>query len=383
MPLLKVNSTQRKILAVATVAALLVGAWFLKQYIILILFSALVVILFNPIYHWMLRKGRSPGAAAFYTFLISALSVVIPLVLVSIISFFQIERLVNTISSGSYPHDLTQLANDVINAINSFLSDVGVSYRLSLDVVASAISTGAQNFGKALLGGLLASVSGFFGFITTAIIYIYVFMSMIIHQDKILDTLKKLNPLGDVSSNLYFDRIGAMTKATVRGQFIIALCQGTESAAILALAGLDNLFFFFWMLLTVLSVIPLGAGIVTIPIGIVMILTGNVWQGVLVIANHLLIVTNIDNVLRPRLVPRQARLDSALMILAVFAGLGLFGFFGIVLGPVLMIILVTTIQMYLEVFTDTKAIEVSAGNPPRARTKRFAFWSRSTRNRSA
>lgn len=376
MPLLKVNSTQRKILAIATVAAIFISLWFLKHYIMLILLSALVVILFNPVYKRLLRKGRSPQKAAFYTLMISVLSVVIPLALVMLISFFQIERLISTISSGSYPHDFTQLANDVINAINHFLADLGVSYRLSLSAVAATISTGLHNFGQALISGLLSSVSSFFGFITTAIIYIYVFMSMIIHQDKILVTLKKLNPLGDTSSNLYFDRIGAMTKATVRGQFIIAFCQGTESAIVLSLAGLNNLFFFFWMLLTVLSVIPLGAGIVTIPIGIVMILTGNVWQGVLVIANHLLIVTNIDNVLRPRLVPRQARLDSALMILSVFAGLGLFGFFGIVLGPVLMIILVTTIQMYLEVFTETKAIDRTTEVQKQPLTKRVQFWNK-------
>ena len=377
MPLLQANPTQRKILAAATVAALLIGVWFLRGYVMLILFSALVVILFNPFYHWLLAKGRSPGKAALYTMLLSALVVVIPLVLVSVITFFQIERLVSTIASGSYPHNLTQLATDVITWANKLLADVGVSYRLSVEGIAQALSSSAQNFGKAIVGGLFSSITGFFGLLTTAIIYIYVFMSMITHQGKILDTLKKLNPLGDTASNLYFDRIGAMTKATVRGQFIIAVFQGTVSAAVLALAGLDSLFFFFWMLLTVLSVIPLGAGIVTIPVGIILILTGNIWQGVLVIVNHLVVVTNIDNVLRPKLVPRQARLDSALMILAVFAGLGMFGFFGIVLGPVLMIILVTTVQMYLEVFTDTKAIDHSADvAAKRSWFKKMQFWSK-------
>ena len=359
MPLLKVNPTQRKILAIVTVLALLIGAWFMSQYIILILFSALVVILFNPVYHWLLAKGRSPQKAALYTMFISALAVIIPLGLISVVTFFQIDHLVNKIAAGSYPHNFSDYTTDAINAINRFLAELGTSYRLSINGIAQAISTAAENFGKALLGGVVSSISGFFGFITTAIIFIYVFLSMIVHQDKILDIVKKLNPLGDKVSDLYFERIGAMTKATVRGQFIIALCQGTESAVVLALAGLGDLFFFFWMLLTVLSVIPLGAGIVTIPIGIAMFLMGDHWQGILIVMNHLLIVTNIDNVLRPKLVPRHARLDPALMILAVFAGLGLFGFFGIVLGPVLMIILVTTVQMYLEVFTATKSIDTA------------------------
>lgn len=377
MSLLKVNTTQRKILAGATVGAVLIGAWFLRGYIMLILLSALVAILFNPVYKRFVAKGTKPQSAALYTMFISVLAVMIPLAIIGTITFFQIERLISNISSGSYPHNLTDLTNSVINAINRFMADIGISYTLTTSSVTGAISSAAENFSKALVGNLVSSISGFFGFITTAIIYIYVFLSMMVHQDKILDTIKKLNPLGDTTSDLYFGRIGAMTKATVRGQFIIAICQGTVSAVVLALVGLSDLFFFFWMLLTVLSIIPLGAGIVTIPIGIVMILTGNVWQGAVVIANHLLIVTNIDNVLRPRLVPREARLDPALMILAVFAGMGMFGFFGVVLGPVLMIILVTTVQMYLEVFTDTKSIDSAKPQGKKQKLlKRLHFWAK-------
>ena len=65
---------------------------------------------------------------------------------------------------------------------------------------------------------------------------------------------------------------------------------------------------------------------------------------------HLIVVTSIDNVLRPFLVPKSAHLSPALMLLSVFAGLGMFGFWGIVLGPVLMIIIVTTISVYLAVY---------------------------------
>jgi predicted PurR-regulated permease PerM len=63
-----------------------------------------------------------------------------------------------------------------------------------------------------------------------------------------------------------------------------------------------------------------------------------------------LVVTNIDNFLRPILVPRDARLNSALMLLSVFAGIAMFGPWGIVIGPVLMILIVTTIDVYLAVY---------------------------------
>ncbi len=114
------------------------------------------------------------------------------------------------------------------------------------------------------------------------------------------------------------------------------------------------------MILTVLSIIPLGGGIIVIPIGIIMILLGNIWQGALILAGHFLIVTNEDNILRPKLVPDEARLDPALTLLSVFSGLAFFGFIGIVVGPVIMILIVTTIEVYMEVFRDIKRKEYHA-----------------------
>ena len=162
--------------------------------------------------------------------------------------------------------------------------------------------------------------------------------------------IRQLNPLGEEVTDLYLAKMGAMVGGTVRGQFIIAVCQGVAGAVSIYIAGFHEGFFIFAVLLSALSVIPLGSGIITIPFGIGMMLFGNVFGGAFVVLFHVIAVTNIDNFLRPILVPREARLDSALMLLSVFAGIGMFGAFGIVIGPVLMIVIVTTISVYLAVY---------------------------------
>ncbi len=136
------------------------------------------------------------------------------------------------------------------------------------------------------------------------------------------------------------------------------------------IGGFHDGFFIFSILLTALSVIPLGGGIVTIPFGIGMMFFGNIIGGIFVVAFHLLVVTNIDNLLRPWLVPKAARLDPALMLLAVFAGISMFGFFGLVIGPVLMIIIVTTVSVYLAVY---KGVELEMPEPEEPRKH---WWSR-------
>ena len=122
-----------------------------------------------------------------------------------------------------------------------------------------------------------------------------------------------------------------------------------------------------------MSIIPLGGGIVTIPFGIGMALFGNVIGGVFVVLWHLIVVTNIDNFLRPILAPREARLDPALMLLAVFSGIAMFGFWGVVIGPVLMIVIVTTISVYLAVYKGVPLDELEDEDEDVTRKRQWPF----------
>ena len=183
------------------------------------------------------------------------------------------------------------------------------------------------------------------------------FVALLVNREKVRTLIGQLNPLGDEVTDLYLRKAGAMVRGTVSGQFVIALCQGVAGAASIYVAGFHHGFFIFAILLTALSIIPLGGGIVTIPFGIGMIFYGNVVGGAFIVLWHLLVVTNIDNFLRPILVPKDARLNSALMLLAVFAGIAMFGPWGIVIGPVLMILIVTTLDVYLAVYKDVELVQ--------------------------
>jgi predicted PurR-regulated permease PerM len=359
MKLVKLDKSQQKVLMVFAYVAIVIGVIFLRPYLMLIVFSAIMAVLFSPVYVRYINKGKGPGAASFYTFMISMAVIIIPVIFICIICFYQISSLVDTLAQGDYGQQLTDTGNGVVDAVNRLYETFGIDKTLTIQELGNDLAVAAEEIGKQLFNDVIATFASLFSLITAAIIYIYVFMSMLKNNNKIIDTIRKFNPLGDEVTDLYLDRSGAMTKATVRGQFIIAFMQGAESAAVLALVGFEQLFFFFLVFLTFMSLIPLGAGIITIPIGIVMILTGNVTGGVIVIANHLLIATNVDNVMRPKLVPKTARLDPALMILAVFSGLALFGFLGIVIGPIIMILIVTTFQIFNEVFYKEESIDRS------------------------
>lgn len=352
--MIKVTVQEKRALAIATALALLGGAYFLRFYFMLIAFAAILAFSFNGIYQRLLKRGYSSGKAASLTFVIALLVIIIPIALILAITTFQIVRLIESVQHIGYNVSLNNLLQDAVNWVNSTLTSLHISHQISVQDVTNALADGLKSFGDSFLQGLKSSLSSFIAFFSTAIIFIYVFLSLLKNQNKLLDTVHKLNPLGHSISQLYTERMAAMTKAMVRGQFIIATAQGFTDAALIYLAGIHQGFFFFGLLLTAFSIIPLGGGIIVIPMGIIMILLGNIVPGLILLGGHILIVTNIDNVLRPRLVPDEARLDPALTLLAVFSGLKFFGFLGIILGPVLMIVIVTTIQVYLDVYKDTE-----------------------------
>ena len=341
---------QKRALAVFTVVAILFGAYFLRGYFVLIVIAAVGAYLFTPLFNWFTTRF-SRGLSATFT-LISALAmVVIPVTLVVFLAVDQTTRMVKSVADWVAATDLSTLGDKALGLINGLLARLPIrNITVDAESLQRWMVTAAQNIGESLLHVLQGSVGGIFGAVTSSIIFLYVFVSLLVNSDKVNTLIRRLNPLGEEVTDLYLGKMGAMVRGTVKGQFVIAVCQGIAGAVSIYIAGLHEGFFIFAILLTALSVIPLGSGIVTIPLGIGMVLFGNVAGGLFIVLWHLLAVTNIDNFLRPILVPREARLDPALMLLAVFSGIAMFGFWGIVIGPVVMIIIVTTISVYLAVY---------------------------------
>ncbi|HTI74326.1 MAG TPA: AI-2E family transporter [Mycobacterium sp.] len=367
--------TQKRALAVATVIAILFGAYFLRGYFILIVVAAVAAYLFTPLFN-RLNNRFGTGLSATLTLLAAIAVVVVPMGLFVMLAVVQITNMVERVAEWVGRTDLSALGDQALSFVNDVLHRVPfINVTVTPDSLRGSMASAAQKIGEWLLGLLQGAAGSVFGGVTAAILFLYVFLSLLTNRDKVLLLIRRLNPLGEEITDLYMSKMGAMVKGTVMGQFVIAVCQGVAGAASIYIAGFHQGFFLFAVLLSALSVIPLGSGIVTIPFGVGMILFGNVFGGAFVILFHLIVVTNIDNFLRPILVPKEARLDSALMLLAVFAGLAMFGAWGIVIGPVLMIVVVTTISVYLAVYKGVP-MDVPEDDEKPKRRKLLGWWAR-------
>lgn len=336
--------------AMQVTMVLAVIAWliFIWPYIGVILFSAVIAFIFSPVYRYLLRKTKRDGIAMLGTLLAALLALVIPAALIILLTVNQVTSLVNEFQNGDKSigsAEIEEVVERGSERVNELLNALPGGASIDKDKIIGQAQDALVGMLNSLVDILTKVGLSFFGLITTTIIAIFLIMAMLRYQSELVKFLKSLSPFDDTINNHYLARAKAMTKAMIRGQFIIAIAQGFVGALSLWIVGVDY-FWFFVVFLSFLSFIPLGGGIITIPIGIIMIATGNIWQGVFVILWHMFVVSTIDNVLRPYLVPKTARLNTALMLLAVFAGIAFFGAAGVIYGPVIMILLQTTFEMY-------------------------------------
>ncbi len=369
------SPNQKRSLAVLTLIALGFGAYFLRGYLELIALAGVLAYLFHPLYARFERKWNS-GLASLLTLLSAIVIVIVPLSAILTMAGIQIKQMIDTVSKWVAKTDMNELGDRILTTINEALDQIPyVNVDLTPEKLQHLVSRFASNVGEFALNFAKESVGGIAGGVTAAIIFLYVFIALLGSGDKIILLAKDLSPLDPKVTDVYLSRIGSMVKATVGGQFVIALAQGTAGAISIYIAGIQQGFFMFLIFLSVLSIIPLGSGIVTIPLGIAMMLTGNIPGGIFVVLFHILVTTNIDNILRPMLVPRNAYLPPALMLLAVFAGLSMFGFAGIVFGPVIMIMISTTIDLYRAVMKGANW-EEDLDQSDDATSEKKGFWVR-------
>ncbi len=365
--------TQKRALAVVTIIALAFGAYFLRRYFMLMVIAAIIAYLFTPLYN-RLRSKLNGGLATTLTVLAALGTVVIPIIGVITLATYQISHMLIGVADWAKTADLNALGDKAIATVNQLLGKLPFQTpTISVDSLRSNLGKVAQTIGEWLLRTLSGAAGGAIGFITSTIIFLYVLISLLVNKTELITLIRRLNPLGEEVTDLYLAKMGAMVKGTVKGQFIIALIQGILGAISIYIAGFHDGFFIFAIFLTALSIIPLGSGIVTIPFGIGMMFFGNIAGGAFVVLFHLIGITNVDNFLRPILVPKEARLDPALMLLSVFSGIAMFGFFGIVLGPVLMILIVTTISVYLAVY---KGVEMEKDEEEEIKPERRKLFRR-------
>ena len=169
-------------------------------------------------------------------------------------------------------------------------------------------------------------------------------------------------PFKGKSFDLLTHEIHSMIYSNAVGIPLVMLSQGIAAAAIYWLFGLNNVV--FWAFVTALcGLIPMiGTVLVSIPLGLYVMSTMGIWQGLLLMACGLLVIANVDNLVRIVLMGKVANTPPLVVIFGVIMGIPVFGFWGIIFGPLFISAFLLLIKIYY--------VEYGLIDAEKARTKR-------------
>lgn len=313
-----------------------------KPFLIAIALASILAIVFKRPYNFFLEKfgGRS-GVSALLTSIIA--------VLVFIIPFFLVVALVTNEALGIYEDNfesgrITQVINNISVGIQN--NKIVQVFGLTDSINSESLGNSAQKIGQASISILQGAYKGVAHFVFISFVVFFTLYYLLTGGKGVVEKIMKLSPLKDRHEKLLVDKFISISRATIKGTLVVAFIQGFIGGLAFAIAGVPS--FTLWgIIMMILSIVPIiGAFVVWLPVGIIMLAIGNVWEGVFILSVGTFIISLIDNFLRPALVGKDTQMHPLMVFFATLGGVGMFGFLGFVLGPIIVALFLSLWDIY-------------------------------------
>jgi predicted PurR-regulated permease PerM len=314
-----------------------------KPFFIAILLAAILAVVFQTPFKFFLKITRnSQRISAFLTALFgmiifSGLFIgIIGLVANEVSSLYKISNIEN---GGSQKY-----VDNVVNKVNTIpaLKSFGLDNLINKDSIAKSVSQISQG-AVGIFQKTYQSVANFL-FLTFVMFFsLYYFL---ISGKELVKQIMYLSPLRDAHEKMLIENFISMSRATIKGNLIIAIVQGCLGAILFSAVGIHSAV--IWgVIMMFCSVLPgPGTALVWIPVGVAMIALGNVWQGITIFAIGATVISLVDNFLSPKLIGKDTQMHPLIVFFAIIGGISMFGFLGFIIGPIIIALFLTLWQIY-------------------------------------
>lgn len=303
----------------------------LKPFFGTIFWACAITVIFYPLQQRLLKflNGRT-NSSALLTLTACILIVVLPVTFLISSVIAEGANVYDKLESGEInPAQYIEQVRTAFPAVQQTLERVG------LDV--AKIKEGAlsvtMSSGKWLAQNALNIGQNTFKLLLNICLMLYLTFFLLRDGNYLLELLIRALPLGDARERMLFAKFGEVTRATIKGNLVIAVIQGTLGGLIFWVLGIPGAL--LWgVVMAVLSLIPaVGPAIVWAPVALYLFATGDNVKAIILIAFGAGVIGLVDNILRPILVGRDTKLPDYIVLLSTLGGLGLFGINGFVIGP--------------------------------------------------
>lgn len=316
----------------------------IKIFVVPLILAATFTTLLHPLYKTCLRLFKNNRV-------ISSLACCLTLLLGLLVPLYVIVHLVTLQAIDLYTNASPYIQNIIktgdTRLYNGLLQNKVVEL-LHLDKLnwSQALQDGAKVAGRIGTSIINKTSTGIIGMVMNVFIMLFTMFYFLIDGEKIVQRLRYLSPLRREYEDMLFFRFLMISRATVRGTLLIGVIQGLLGGITLYLFGIKA--WLLWSFIMVLfSIIPVtGTWMVMIPTAVVQMITGHLWKGIAIALITILVISSIDNLMRPRLVGKDAKLHDLIIFFSTIGGISVFGIMGFIAGPVIAALFHTILDIY-------------------------------------
>ncbi len=189
---------------------------------------------------------------------------------------------------------------------------------------------------------------GTFEFVVSFFIMLYLLFFFLRDGAELVRKVRIAVPLEENHKRRLQLKFNRVVRATVKGNLVVAITQGALGGAIFWFLDIPSAL--LWaVLMAFLSLLPaVGAGIVWAPVAVYFLLSGMIWQGVVLGLFGVFVIGLVDNVLRPILVGKDTRMPDYMILISTLGGLAVFGLNGFVIGPLIAALFLSSWALFIE-----------------------------------
>lgn len=332
------------LLAVVSVAFI----WILLPFYGAAFWAVILAILFAPLQRRLqLKFGWERNLTSLLTLSICLLIAILPVIVLSSLLVQEGVALYKNIESGEldiagyvaqFKHILPPYFQQLLDRFG-----MGELNGLREKIVKSAMTGGQELAAKAFIFG-----QGTFEFIVSFFIMLYLLFFFLRDGAELARKVRAAVPLEEQQKRRLQLKFNRVVRATVKGNLLVAITQGALGGLIFWFLDIPSVL--LWaVLMAFLSLLPaVGAGIVWVPVAAFFLLTGAIWQGVVLGLFGIFVIGLVDNVLRPILVGKDTRMPDYMILISTLGGLAIFGLNGFVIGPLIAALFMSSWDIFIE-----------------------------------
>ena len=296
--------------------------------------------MFKMVYHWKWKKWL----AALTLIILSLIVIVLPLALI-------INQLLDKLLP--YVQD-TSLLEKNIDKIQLYLQT-----KFHIDLLSTS---NMEKIPELMTKAGTSVIGGSFNMIMNLIIMYFILWFMLVSGGDMERYIRNNLPFKNTNTATLLKELRSSVISNAVGIPVLAVCQGL--LAILGYYLFDVPDAVLWGIITgVASVVPfVGTAIVWIPIALLSFAKGDISNGWWLTAWGAIVIGSSDNIIRMVLQKFMADVHPLITVFGVIVGLSLFGFFGLIFGPLLVSMFLLLVRVYCDEFISPRKVEVITGN---------------------